>query len=76
MTTPRTQLSGTIMGSSPECEHCQRLVHAKGMIGGGWRVDGVGGHVLTLTIKTHPPECASTTIIVDRAGRVVEVRAA
>ena len=72
----------TIMGHSAFCENdeCQRQVHTKGMIGGGWRVDGKGGPELILDIQTHPGRGLDNSIdnpkiriVIDREARIVEV---
>lgn len=69
--------SGTRMGASVDCNHQHtdpRNLHTKGMIGGGWRVEGVGGgDHCTLTIYPEPPGGVPTTIVVDRNGHVAEV---
>ena len=66
---------GTRMGDSADCEQCKRQVHTKGMIGGGWRVDGVGGSVLMLEIQTAPMQVDNrrVRIVVTRKGEVMEV---
>lgn len=70
----------TLLGQCPNCPHCERQVHSKGMIGGGWRVDGKGGPELILDVQARPgvkPDNAidnpRTRIVIDREGRVVEV---
>lgn len=59
----------TIMGAPAHGERWP------GMVGGGWRVDGLGGPTtLELTVQHEPPDGPVSRLVFDRWGRLTSMQ--
>lgn len=68
---------GTHMGRSENCPKCDAQIHTKGMGGGAWRLEAVGGpEFITIEVQTHPGMIGNriTQIKLDRFGKLIEVK--